>query len=343
MTALFSYLFLALIVSFICSLTESVLLSTPQSFLTSKKETQWINSYLNYKKNIDKPLAAILSLNTVAHTIGAAGVGAEATKLFGESYLGLASAILTILILIISEIIPKTIGANYWRSLSKTTYFLIKTMLFFTYPLVVISTIITNILSNNKKEKAVSREEILALTSIGTKEGVFSKKENKIIHNILKLKNIKASEVMTPRVVITSANEKLSLKEFKKEKKYLKFSRIPLFLEEDEKITGYIFLQDILEELIKKQNVDSKLKDFKRDILIVPNSISLLRLWEELLEKKEHISIIVNEYGGLEGIVTMEDIIETLIGLEIADENDLIIDMRQYAKELMKKKSKKNT
>lgn len=342
MTALFSYLFLALIVSFICSLTESVLLSTPQSFLTSKKETQWINSYLNYKKNIDKPLAAILSLNTVAHTIGAAGVGAEATKLFGESYLGLTSAILTILILIISEIIPKTIGANYWRNLSKTTYFLIKTMLFITYPLVIISTIITNILSNNKKEKAISREEILALTSIGTKEGVFSKKENKIIHNILKLKKIKASEVMTPRVVITSANEELSLKNFKKEKKYLKFSRIPLFLEEDEKITGYIFLQDILEELIKKQNVNSKLKDFKRDILIVPNSISLLRLWEELLNKKEHISIIVNEYGGLEGIVTMEDIIETLIGLEIADENDLIIDMRQYAKELMKKKSKKH-
>jgi len=341
MTVLFSYLSLALIVSFICSLTESVLLSTPQSFLTSKKETPWIKSYLNYKKNIDKPLAAILSLNTVAHTIGAAGVGAEATKLFGESYLGLISAVLTILILIISEIIPKTIGANYWRNLSKTTYFLIKGMLFITYPLVILSTIITKILSSNTKDKTISRDEFLALTNIGVNEGIFSKNENRIIHNILKLKKIKANQVMTPRVVITSADQKLSLKEFQKEKKYLKFSRIPIYSEKSEKITGYIFLQDILEEIIKKQNVNSKLEDFKRNILIVPSNINLLKLWEELLNKKEHISIIVNEYGGIEGIVTMEDIIESLIGLEIADENDLIIDMRQYAKDLMKKRDKK--
>ncbi len=333
MSALIFYLFLALFVSFICSLTESVLLSTPQSFLiTIKDKEKWANSFLKFKSHIEKPLSAILSLNTVAHTIGAAGVGAEATKLFGDTSLGIVSGILTILILVITEIIPKTMGARYWKNLAKLTLNTINIMLFITYPLVVLSTKITSLISNNKKENITSREEIAALAEMGTDQGVFSKNENKIIQNILNLQKIKATKIMTPRVVVTSIEENLTLKDLQNDKKYLNFSRIPTYSKQNEKITGYIFLQDILEKLSEQKNNNLLIKEFKRNILTIPSSITLYNLWNKMLEKKEHISIIVDEYGGLAGIVTMEDIIETLIGLEITDENDTIIDMRIYAK-----------
>ncbi|MAR21845.1 MAG: hemolysin, partial [Flavobacteriales bacterium] len=168
-------------------------------------------------------------------------------------------------------------------------------------------------------------------------------KENKMIQNILKLQKIKVTKIMTPRVVVVSINENTTLKEFQKEKKLLTFSRIPIFSEDSEKINGYIFLQDILEELTKDKNSNRLVKEFKRDILIVPYNKTLFNLWDELLEKKEHIAIVVDEYGGLDGIVTMEDIIETLLGLEITDENDTVIDMQKYAKEKWAKdKSKKS-
>ena len=339
MSALFFYLFLALFVSFICSLTESVLLSTPQSFLiTIRDKEKWANSFLKFKSHIDKPLSAILSLNTVAHTIGAAGVGAEAIKIFGDASLGIVSGILTILILVITEIIPKTMGARYWRSLAKLTLNIINIMLFITYPLVIFSTKITKLISQNKKENITSREEIAALAEIGTDQGIFSENENKIIQNILNLKKIKVIQIMTPRVVVTSIDEKLTLEDFQNDKKYLNFSRIPTYSKQNEKITGYIFLQDILEKISEQKNKNLLIKEFKRNILTIPSSVTLYKLWDEMLEKKEHISIIVDEYGGLAGIVTMEDIIETLIGLEITDENDTIIDMRKYAKKRWKNK-----
>ncbi len=339
MSALFFYLFLALFVSFICSLTESVLLSTPQSFLiTIKDKEKWANSFLKFKTHIDKPLSAILSLNTVAHTIGAAGVGAEAIKLFGDASLAIVSAILTILILVITEIIPKTMGARYWRSLAKLTLNIINIMLFITYPLVIFSTKITKIISQDKKENITSREEIAALAEIGTDQGIFSENENKIIQNILNLKKIKVSQIMTPRVVVTSIDENLTLKDFQNDKKYLNFSRIPTYSKQNEKITGYIYIQDILEKISEQINSNLLIKEFKRNVLTIPSSITLYKLWDEMLEKKEHISIVVDEYGGLDGIVTMEDIIETLIGLEITDENDTIIDMRKYAKKRWKNK-----
>ena len=340
MSALFFYLFLALFVSFVCSLTESVLLSTPQSYLVTLREKEkWAKSFLKFKSNIDKPLSAILSLNTIAHTIGAAGVGAEATKLFGDASLGIVSAILTILILIITEIIPKTMGARYWKNLARLTLNIINIMLFITYPLVILSTKITKLISKNKKESTTSREEIAALAEIGTDEGVFSENENKIIQNILNLQKIKVTQIMTPRVVVTSINENLNLKEFKQNKKYLNFSRIPTYSKEHEKITGYVFLQDVLEKLSEQNNNNNILiKKFKRNVLTIPSSVTLYNLWDKMLKNKEHISIVVDEYGGLAGIVTMEDIIETLIGLEITDENDTIIDMQKFAKKRWKKK-----
>jgi len=334
MLTLLAYLFLALFVSFLCSIMEAVLLSTPQSFLIVKYEkgNLWAKTFLDLKNNIDKPLSAILSLNTVAHTVGAAGVGAQAVKVFGEASFGIVSAILTILILVLTEIIPKTIGAKYWRNLSRITAVMIKGMIIITYPLVVISSVITRMISKNHEALTTSREEIAALASIGTVEGVFTEKEHLIIQNLLRLKNVKVTEIMTPRVVVAVADENLSLEEFFKNKNYLKFSRIPIYSENDENITGYVFRQTVFEKLAEDQR-DLKLKDIIRDIIIVPKSIVLYALWGKLLEKKEHIALIVDEYGGLDGIVTMEDIIETLLGLEIIDEKDTIPDMQKFARD----------
>ena len=342
MLALLSYLFLALFISFLCSITESVLLSTPSAYLSVKinEDKKWAKVFLNYKKNIDKPLAAILSLNTVAHTIGAAGVGAEAVKVFGSSSFGIVSAILTILVLVFSEIIPKTIGAKYCKSLSKISVHIIRFMIFMTYPLVLVSNKITSLFSSGNIDKTTSREEILALTSIGFEEGVFLEKEIKIIQNILSLKNIKVNKVMTPRVVVISVDEDATVDIFNQEKDFLNFSRIPTFSKSNEKITGYILLQDVLKNLAIKNNLSLKVKKLKREVLIYPNTINLFKLFEEFIEKKEHIAIIIDEYGGLDGIVTMEDIIETLLGMEITDETDYAIDMQEYAKNKWTNKSK---
>jgi len=213
-------------------------------------------------------------------------------------------------------------------------------MIIITYPLVIMSAVITKMISKNKQEHTTSREEIAALANIGADEGVFSKKEHKIIQNLLRLKNVKVTEIMTPRVVVAVADENLFLNSFLKNKDYLKFSRIPIYSDNDENITGYVFRQTVFEKLAEDQH-QLKLKDIRRDIVIVPNSIVLFTLWEKLLEKKEHIALIVDEYGGLDGIVTMEDIIESLLGLEIMDEKDTITDMQKYARDRWKQRQAK--
>ncbi len=342
MLLLIAYLFLALFVSFLCSIMESVLLSTPQSFLMVKQDQghKWAANFMDLKNKIDKPLSAILSMNTVAHTIGAAGVGAQAVKVFGEASFGIVSAVLTLLILVVTEIIPKTIGARYWRSLARFSYFVINIMVIITYPLVLMSAVITRVFSKSNDEQTTSREEIAALTNIGADEGVFSEKEHKILQNILKLKNLKAEQIMTPRVVLVTADENLRLNEFLKKKDYLKYSRIPVYNENEENITGYVFRQEVMEKLAQDKHL-LQLKDIKRNILIVPETLVLFSLWEKMLENKEHIALIVDEYGGVDGIVTMEDIIESLLGLEIIDEKDTIVDMQKYARERWKERQAK--
>ena len=295
---------------------------------------------LKLKEDIDKPLSAILSLNTIAHTVGAAGVGAQATIVFGEAYFGVVSAVLTILILVLTEIIPKTLGANYNRDLVGISGRIIKTMIFITYPLVWVSAILTKKLSNNKEKFTTSREEISALASIGTQEGVFLDKENKIIQNLIKLKSLKLHEVMTPRVVVVSANEEMALEEFLKNKEFLHFSRIPIYQDNRDNITGYIFRELVFEKLAEDK-FNLKLKDIKRDIIHFSKDVTLFDAWEEMLQKKEHISLIVDEYGGMDGITTLEDIIESLLGFEIVDEKDKIEDMQQYAVKRWQEKQKK--
>ncbi len=232
MILLLFYLFLALVVSFICSIMEAVLLSASISYLRVKEENGNSSAklFIKLKENIDKPLSAILSLNTVAHTIGAAGVGAQAAIVFGDAYFGIVSAVLTILILFLSEIIPKTIGAMYWRELAIITAHALKFTIFITYPLVIISAYVTRLISKKKIEQTISREELSVLANIGAEEGTFGEKENKIIQNLIRLKNIRASEIMTPRVVVSVADENMTLSDFLENKGVSAFFKNSCFL-----------------------------------------------------------------------------------------------------------------
>ncbi|GAA5042147.1 hypothetical protein GCM10011506_44630 [Marivirga lumbricoides] len=305
----------------------------------SEKGSKSASTLIEMKQNIDKPLSAILSLNTVAHTIGAAGVGAQATIVFGEAYFGLVSAVLTLLILIFTEIIPKTLGANFSKELAPFTAKVLKVLIIITYPLVLLSAAITKLILRKEPELTTSREEISALANIGTEEGIFGDKENKIIQNLIQLKSTKVSDIMTPRVVMVSADEKTRLEEFNDNKEFLQFSRIPIYKKNRDNITGYIFRQQVFEKLADDQ-FDIELKELKREIVAFGESTTLFTAWEKLIAEKEHIALIVDEYGGVDGIITLEDIIETLIGFEIVDEKDEVVDMQQYALERWKKRRK---
>ena len=322
---------------------EAVLLSSPVSSLRAKSENgdSGAETMLDLKNDIDKPLSAILSLNTVAHTVGAAGVGAQAAVVFGEASFGIVSAVLTILILVLTEIIPKTLGANYSKELVNISAKVIKGMIFITYPLVIVSAVLTKALSRKKTELTTSSEEISALASIGTQEGIFIDKENKIIQNLIKLKSIRISEIMTPRIVVVEANEEMTLQEFLKNKDFLHFSRIPVYSGNRDNITGYIFRAMVFEKLAENQ-FDLKLKDIKREITHFPRTTTLFTAWDVMLTQKQHISLITDAYGGMDGIATLEDIIESLLGFEIVDEKDKVENMQQYALERWNSKQRKH-
>lgn len=343
MILLIVYLLIALLVSFLCSVMESALLSTPNTFLLARQDDgrTWVQIFIGHKKDIDRPLSAILSLNTVAHTIGAAGVGAQATMVFGEAYFGVISVVLTLLILVLSEIIPKTIGARYWRGLARITAYTIRGMIWITYPLVWISGLITKAISGDDNEKSTSREEIAALTKIGAAEGIFNKNENLIIQNVLLLRNVKVREIMTPRIVVAMVDEKTELRSFLNDKRFVNFSRIPLIAGGADNITGYVLRQDAFEKMAVNGGNELLLADLKRDIVVVPDIKPVFSVWQMLLERKEHIAAIVDEYGGFSGIVTMEDIIETILGLEIIDEKDSEADMQEYARKRWEMKQAK--
>lgn len=334
MVLLIVYLLLALSVSFICSVAEAVLLSVPASFLEMKagEGSKSASIMKGFKNSIDKPLSAILSLNTVAHTVGAAGVGAQAVKLFGEAYFGLISAILTVLILILSEIIPKTIGASYWKNLVGISASTIRFMVVLCFPLVWLSELMTRIISPKDKGLSVSREEVSAMVNMGHSEGVFQSGENKIIQNLIRLKTVKAKDIMTPRIVVSIASEDMTLREFYSDKTLLQYSRIPIYSKSKENFTGYVLRQDVLEALTEDK-FDLKLSTIKRPMQVFIDTYSLTALWEHLLLHKEHIALIVDKYGSFEGVVTMEDVIESIFGIEIIDEKDDIEDMQQYARE----------
>lgn len=328
------YLFGALSVSFMCSVLEAVLLSTPMSFISMKESegAKAASLLRKYKTNIDRPVAAILSLNTVAHTIGAAGVGSESTRVFGEEYFGVISAVLTLMILVFSEIIPKTIGASYWRALALPCTRIIHVMIIVCYPLVLLSELITRMFSPKVKPLSVSREEVRAMVSVGTEEGVFKAEENNTIQHFLATAQVKAREIMTPSVVVASAPETMTVRQFHATKQFNPYSRILVYAENRDFVTGYVLRASVLEKLAE-DSFDATLGSIRRPILVYPECQLVAEIWEQMIERREHISVIVDEYGCMRGIVTMEDVIETMLGVEIVDEHDTTTDLQRFARE----------
>lgn len=335
MTLLIAFLLGAMSISFLCSVLESVLMSTPLSYISMREEEGYKGAILfkKYKQDNAKAIAAILSLNTIANTIGAAGVGRQATLLFGSEWFGLVSAITTILILVFSEIIPKTIGTNNWRRLMGFTAFTIRILIVGLYPIVIMVQWLTRLITRkDEDDTAVSREEVAAMADFGEDEGVIDQDENKIIQNVIKLGEIKAYDVMTPRVVAATAPESMTLKQFYESEEYGHFSRIPVYAEEEDFITGYVLRNEVLEELAE-DHFTMTLGEIKRAIPLFNEDMSVSDIWDLLLKHKEQIGGIIDEFGSFQGIITLEDIIETIFGLEIIDESDAVVDMQQYARE----------
>jgi len=342
MALLIFYLLLAIGVSFLCSILEAVLLSVTPSYVSVSKKKGTDSGIIleQMKEDIDQPLSAILSLNTIAHTVGAAGVGAQAQVVFGNAYVSITSAVLTLLILVLSEIIPKTLGATYWRVLAPFAARTTRILIYMLYPFVLLSKGITIWLSGGRERPSLSREEFSAMAEQGAEEGVFEESESNIFKNLIRFKHLKVEDIMTPRIVVMKFNEEDTVESVLNSVEELQFSRLPVYRDTEEEITGYVLKNDIFLKLSEEKG-DTKLNTIKRDILIVPEKISLKTLFERLLEKQEHIAAVVDEYGGFSGVVSMEDVVETLIGMEIMDEIDTIEDMQKLAREKWTQRAKR--
>lgn len=342
MTLLIVYFIIALLFSFLCSVLEAVILSVTPSFIYAKNQqgrayAKWLKKY---KDNIDRPLAAILTLNTFAHTIGAAGVGAQAQVVWGNEYLSVVSAVLTILILIFSEIIPKTIGANFWMELTPITVYTLRILMVVLYPFVIISQVITRVFNIKKKKSVLSRADFAAMAEQAAMEGVFEKGESRIIQNIARFDRIRARDIMTPRTVISAAPGGMTIKEFYKSQVDTPFSRIPVYKDNIDQITGYVLKDELLIKLVEDEG-EASLESISRNIMPVYLNLPIPEIYNNLTSKKEQIALVVDEYGGTSGIVTLEDVVETILGLEIVDETDNIEDLQLAAQESWKKRARR--
>ena len=326
--------------SALCSMLEATLLSTPLSYITGLEE-QGRNGAARLKRlkqNPDRPISAILCLNTIANTVGASIVGSLVYEVYGDALVGVFSTIFTFAILIFSEIIPKTIGTSYWRSLALPASVIINSMIFITFPLVWILERMQKLISSRSTQVSVSSEDISAMVSVATEEEVIETEEKKMIQNLLKLDEVTAHEIMTPSVVVEMVPGSMSIKEFYDSDNT--HSRILVYDEDnDEYVVGYVLRSEVLEKMAE-DNFNTPLNDIIRPILTFSEEDSVADIWEKLLEKKEHISAILDEYGSLRGIVTMEDVIETMLGQEIVDEKDEVVDMQEYAKDQWEKAQK---
>ncbi len=333
------YAAVALVFSFLCSVAEAVLLSVTPSFIARLENERERSGRLlrKVKSNIDRSLAAILTLNTIAHTIGAAGAGAEAAAYFEEKYVGVAMVILTLLILFLSEIIPKTIGAVYWRHLAVWTGRFVQLMIWCLYPLILVSELLTKLITRGKPVHVFSRDEFAALAEIGEQHGHIDPKESRILKNLFRFPDLRATDIMTPRTVVFALQQDLSVGEVMEQHPEIAFSRIPIYDENVDDMKGFVLKTDLL---LDEANQDgrSKLRDFVRDIRAVPAPMPLTQVLEAMLDERNHILLVLDEYGGLEGIVTLEDVVETLIGAEIVDEADRDVNMRAVA---MKKREER--
>jgi len=339
MTLLLTYLLIALSVSFLCSVLEAVLLSSTPSYietLSKGENLKAVRLLKELKSNIDKPISSILTLNTFAHTMGAAGVGAQAQILFGTEWQALIAFLLTLLILYASEIIPKTIGAIYWKNLLVPSAYIISFMIKITLPLVWFSSFITNYISKGKKDEInFSREEIMAVVTLSEKEGSIHSKESVLIENLFKLKNIKTKEIMTPRSVVFALQADVTVEEAIEDDKMYIHSRIPIYNESIDDIIGIVFNQTILEESVEERD-DTLLRNITFPVHKISENVPVSVLIDLFVKRKTHLFIVHDNYGQTSGVVTLEDAIETLLGVEIVDEMDEVEDMQAFAKDKSK-------
>ena len=366
MLLLLLYLFLALCVSFLCSFLESVLLSTPSAHIEvfkndlreeavkdgyTKELRKKMHSallFLKVKNQEERYLSAIWSLNTIAQTLGSVGVGIQSYRVFGSSYIGVAVAVFTFLMLVVSEVLPKSLGSRYWRASCLPCARIIRVLTWILYPLVLLSQGISCLVNRGRKDPVLSREEVSAMVRIGSREGIFQKEEEQGLRSILQLQDLRVRDIMTPRIVAVTASEYMSLREFYRERSYLKYSRIPVYeAGNPDNITGFVLLKNVFEELAADQ-FDRKLSELKRPILVAAETQKVLNLWNRMQQpldsdspaqesipskrKREQIAMVVDEYGSFVGLVTVEDIVETMIGMEIVDEKDTVTDMQEYAR-----------
>lgn len=329
MTLLIIYFCLALFLSFICSLLEAVLLSTPSSYSSIlKRENEKSGLILDgFKENINRPLAAILTLNTFAHTIGAAGVGAQVFDLFGETYVAIASGILTLLILVFSEIIPKTLGSTYWRELVGSAVRFIQFLIWGTYPFVLLTEFISNFGSDSA---SVTREEVIAMAEMGEDEGILEEQETDLIENTLRLKDIKVSDVMTPRNVIFALNKDMTVGQVLEEHETLDFTRIPVFDTNLDNMIGMVNRYNIINRKAEDQ-FSTRMSEIIKDIPWVNENDSIDKVLELFIENRDHLCLVRDDFDTLTGLITLEDAVETLLGKEIVDEHDSVVDMRDLA------------
>ena len=337
-TLLIAFFLIAIVTSFLCSLWEAVLLSITPSFAQIKvQEGGTLGKRLKrFKENIDRPLAAILTLNTIAHTVGAIGVGDQASKIWSDAnplITGLlVPVVMTLAILILSELIPKTLGANYWKEM---TPFTARSLVFITRllaPLVWFSQFVTRALKKEDVGSAFTRGDFLAMADIGARHGIFEQHETDIITNLLRFRSVRARDIMTPRTVVRSASVKQTIGEYFEQSREQRFSRIPLYENGSyDHVAGYMLKDELLARMVDGGQ-DAELGTLRRDIITVQDDHPIVELFNLFLAQREQIALVVDEFGGMAGIVTMEDVIETLLGVEIVDESDRTEDMQLLAR-----------
>ena len=342
MDLLILFFVLSVGVSFICSILESVLLSVNMSYVAVlEKERPTVGKLLKlHKENINKSIASILILNTIANTLGAAAVGAQASILFGNDAVVYVSVVLTFAILFLSEIIPKTIGAIYWKNLAPTAAHTIRFFIWITYPIILTTLFVTNKISKgNVDANSLTKEELLESMLLSEDEGVIDEKESDVIENILNLNNIKVGEVLTPRSVVFAIDESMSIKEIIETKEDIfKFSRIPVYHESIEEVVGIVMTKRIFKQALQDDSVS--VGSIKKDIFSINENIPVSKALDLFIAKKDHMFLVMDNYDQTEGILTLEDCVETILGVEIVDESDSTADMRELAKIKMKQKRK---
>ncbi len=328
------FVFVALGFSFLCSVWEAVVLSSTQSYIEAEVASGKASARLmqRLKGNIENAISAILTLNTIAHTVGAAGAGAQAVGIFGNQWFGLISAILTLLILVFSEIIPKTLGAVYWRQLLPFTAYGVQLLIWALLPAVKVFQLLGERLTPSRNEPSVTRSEIAAFARIGQTEGSLRPEETRILQNLFRLSEVAVKEIMTPRIVVFMLDAERTVQEVLAEHRTLTFSRIPVTSEGADNIDRFVLRFDILKASAEDRH-DTRIGDLASPLNSVPANISVLQVLQSLIEQQKHIFKVVDEYGGTAGIVTMEDAIESLLGKEILDESDLVEDMRELARQ----------